>query len=200
MQKYLKDVNNLAVLDSLVKAKSVLRRHFNIAVSISGGSDSDIVLDIVEKQKGNKHVEYIWFDTGIEYQATKDHLKFLEEKYGIEIKRIKAIKPIPTCCREFGVPFLSKNVSEMLSRLQKNNFKFEDKPEEQLISEYPNCKSAIRWWCNTAGKINQFNIAYNKHLKEFLIQNPPPLIYLISAAHTPKRNQQKNLYKKAGQT
>ena len=30
-------------------------------------------------------VSYIWCDTGLEYQATKDHLKYLEDKYKIEI-------------------------------------------------------------------------------------------------------------------
>lgn len=113
------DIDNLAVFDTLVKARSVLARHNKIVVSISGGSDSDIVMDIVERTKEGKNVEYIWFDTGIEYQATKNHLLYLESKYGVEIHRIKAIKPIPTCCREYGVPFISKQVSENISRLQK---------------------------------------------------------------------------------
>ena len=38
--------------------------------SISGGSDSDIVLDIVTKCDNNKIVDYVFFDTGLEYQAT----------------------------------------------------------------------------------------------------------------------------------
>lgn len=42
-------IENLAVLDSLIKSKAVIGKHSKIAVSISGGSDSDIVMDIVEK-------------------------------------------------------------------------------------------------------------------------------------------------------
>lgn len=175
MEKYLEDVDNLAVFDSLIKAKSVINRHSKIFVSISGGSDSDIVLDIVEKTRGNKQVEYVFFDTGIEYQATKNHLKFLEEKYGIEIKVEKAIKPIPTCVRKYGVPFISKFVSENISRLQRSGFKFEDEPFEVLKGKYPNCISSLQWWCNckSGDEMSRFNISQNKWLKEFLIKYPP---------------------------
>ena len=99
-------------------------------------------------------------------------MKFLEDKYGIEIKVERAIKPIPTCCREYGQPFLSKYVSEMVQRLQRHNFKWEDKPFEELIKEYPNCKGALQWWCNSNNSKN-FNILRNRYLKEFMIENPP---------------------------
>ena len=52
-----------------------------VLCSISGGSDSDILLYIITKCDKNKIVDYVFFDTGLEYQATKDHIKFLEEKY-----------------------------------------------------------------------------------------------------------------------
>lgn len=168
-------IENLPIVDAMLKANSVLGRHLKVSVSISGGSDSDIVIDMIEKvKKPYNEVKYVWFDTGVEYQATKDHLKYLEEKYGVQIERRKAIKPIPTCVREYGVPFLSKYVSEMISRLQKYEFKWEDEPEEILLKKYPKCISAIRWWCNTANKkVKQYNISYNKYLKEFLMANPP---------------------------
>ena len=41
---------------------------------------------------------------------TKEHLDYLEQKYGIKIKRLKPEKPIPTCVKQYGVPFLSKYV------------------------------------------------------------------------------------------
>ena len=79
---------------------------------------------------------------------------------------------IPKACTTYGQPFLSKSVSEFISRLQKHNFKWEDKPFEELYAEYPHCKSALKWWCNEwQGKRN--NISWNKWLKEFLIANPP---------------------------
>lgn len=168
-------MNNLTIFDSFAKAKSVISQHQNISVAISGGADSDIVIDLVEKCKDGL-VDYVWFDTGLEYQATKDHLKYLEEKYGVLIKRVKAVKPIPLACKEFGQPFMSKFVSEMISRLQKYNFKWEDKSFEELYKEYPKCKSALMWWTNTSGTGSdnpRFGIHKNKWLKEFMIENPP---------------------------
>lgn len=121
--------------------------------------------------KDNK-VEFVWFDTGLEYRATKEHLRFLEKKYNVKIKSYKAIKPIPTACKEYGQPFLNKYVSEMISRLQRHNFKWEDKPFEELYNEYPKCKVALQWWCNS-NQSNRFDISRNKYLKEFIIANPP---------------------------
>lgn len=144
-----------------------------IAVSVSGGSDSDVMIDMFSKCDPNKKVRYVFFNTGLEYEATKNHLDFLEQKYGITIEREKAIKPIPLSCKQFGQPFLSKFVSEMISRLQKHNFQWEDLPYEELLVKYPKCKSAIDWWCNKKGEGSSFNIKRNKLLKEFLIKYPP---------------------------
>ena len=68
--------------------------------SISGGADSDVILDIVSKCDNKKIVDYVFFDTGLEYQATKDHIKFLEEKYDINIEVIRPEIPIPLSCTE----------------------------------------------------------------------------------------------------
>ena len=139
-----------------------------VLCSISGGSDSDIVLDIVTKCDNKKIVDYVFFDTGLEYQATRDHIKFLERKYNIEIETIRPKVPIPLSCKRYGQPFLSKRVSEMISRLQKHGFKWEDKPFEELIKEYPKCKSALMWWCNAYDDKSRFNIKYNKLFNSYL--------------------------------
>lgn len=168
--------SNQTIHDNVVKAYNKINSplYKKIVCSVSGGADSDVMLDILHKVDKDHKVEYVWFDTGIEYQATKDHLKYLEDKYGIEIKRYKAIKPIPVTCKEYGVPFLSKFVSKTIYALQRHNFKWEDKPYEILIKEYPNAKSYIEWWCNKySPKTTQWNVARNKWLKEFLIENPP---------------------------
>ena len=169
---------NPVIVDSIYKANTVLRSHFNIACSISGGKDSDIMLDLIHKLDEDGNVRYIWFDTGLEYQATKGHLDYLELMYDITIERIKAKKPIPTACKQYGQPFLTKNISEMIYRLQSHDFKWKDKPYEELIQEYPNCKVALMWWCNKHpnaknNPVSMFNINYKKFLKEFLIDNPP---------------------------
>ena len=72
----------------------------NILCAISGGSDSDVMLDICFRCDKDKKIDYVWFNTGLEYQATKDHLKYLEKKYGIKIIPYNAIMPIPTACRK----------------------------------------------------------------------------------------------------
>lgn len=106
---------NQVILDNLIRAWAIINspKYNKILCSISGGSDSDIMLDIVWRCDKDNKVDYVWFDTGLEYQATKEHLKYLEEKYHIDIIHKKAIKPIPTSCKEYGQPFISKNVSEL---------------------------------------------------------------------------------------
>ena len=174
------DINNYAILDGYAKANSLMNRSSTILCSISGGSDSDIVLDIIHNLDDSGKVTYYWVDTGLEYEATKEHLKYLEQKYGIEIKRIKPVKPIPVCVKQYGVPFLSKYVSEQMMRLQKHHFKWEDEPLDVLLKKYPNCKTALQWWCNSyytpengVQQMSRFSINRNKWLKEFIMQNPP---------------------------
>ena len=165
---------NQIIGDNLVRAWSKINspKYKKIVCSISGGSDSDVMLDIVWRCDKDNKVEYVWFDTGLEYQATKDHLKYLENKYGIEIKPYRAIKPIPLTCKQYGQPFLSKNVSKYIAGLQRHNFKWKDESYEQLQKKYPNCDSYLKWWCNK-NTIKSWTVGYNKWLKEFLIENPP---------------------------
>lgn len=174
--------DNLIIFDSLAKADSVVNRggYKSVQVAVSGGSDSDIVMDIIKKIYYDMDVHFVFFDTGVEFKGTKQHLSYLEKKYNTEIQRVKAIKPIPMSVREYGVPFMSKYASEMISRLQKHNFDFKtaDKYtfENQLV-KYPNCKGALKWFYNiheNKGKtISSFNIDRNKYLRDFLISNPP---------------------------
>lgn len=165
---------NEVIGDNLVKAYSKVNQstHGNPVCSVSGGADSDIMLDIIYRCDKDNKVSYAWFDTGLEYQATKDHLEYLEKKYGIKILRFRAIKPIPTTCKKYGQPFLNKHVSEMMMRLQRHNFTWEDGTFEELYAKYPKCKTALKWWCN-ANISDRFDISRNKYLKEFIMLNPP---------------------------
>ena len=89
------------------------RTYDRIMVSISGGSDSDILMDYCERigyPEGT--LKYVFFDTGMEFKATKHHLDFLEKKYGVEIHREKAKVPVPLGVKKYGFPFLSKQTSE----------------------------------------------------------------------------------------
>lgn len=170
--------NNHEIASAFAKTQTYLAKCERAQCSISGGADSDVMLDIVTKADEENKVTYVFFNTGIEYAATKKHLQYLQDKYGVEIKEYKAKTPVALACRKYGQPFISKHISEVISRLQRHGFKWENKPFEELYKEYPKCKAALRWWCNGFGEWSRFNINYYPYLKEFMIENPPD--FLIS--------------------
>ena len=166
---------------SMMKARHLLEIHRKCAASISGGSDSDIVLDLLEMVKPDWcEVVYIFFDTGLEFAATKRHLDYLEQKYSVKIERIKPRKTIPTACREYGVPFISKDVSEMMNRLQRHGFDWNELPEYATVEKYGRCKSALDWYFCTrplsnSGK-SKHEINRYKLLREFIMVNAPKFV------------------------
>lgn len=109
------------VYDALFHTGSKLLEYFGsherIAISVSGGSDSDCIVHLVctyfpeflEKCK------FVFVNTGLEYDATKRHLCDLEKRYGITIDRIRG-QSVVTVVRERGVPILSKMKSHMLGQ------------------------------------------------------------------------------------
>lgn len=184
--------NSRLITDSIVITHAKLKGYEKILCSVSGGSDSDILIDLCQKFDDANKITYVFFDTGIEFRATKEHIVFLEEKYNIHIECVKAEKPIPVCCKTYGQPFISKQVSEWIERLQRHDFKWEDKPFDILYKEYPKCRAALRWWCNDfsrseTGKESSFNIGYNQFLKEFMVQNPPDFKISNKCCHYAKK-------------
>lgn len=169
---------NGTVVDAVTKGYYLFQLHEHPICSVSGGSDSDIMLDLVHSIDSNNKVKYVFFNTGVEYEATKKHLIYLEKRYGITINKIKADIPVPLAVSRYGQPFLSKRVSEMIQRLQSHGFTWEDDSFENLYKRFPNCKSALKWWCNQheplkCGDDSTFNINRHRGLKEFMIKNPP---------------------------
>lgn len=166
---------------SFVKAQNIIndKTYKKVMCSISGGSDSDVILDIVHKvDESINQIDFFFFDTGLEYEATKKHLDELEEKYKIQIRREKPKMSIPLACKTYGVPFLSKWISECIHRLQNHKFEFKDESFEVLLNKHckelsvneafskgklkkgvsmqfgkywRGCVSALRWWCNQWG-------------------------------------------------
>ena len=178
---------NIEILNSWLVTDNKLKRSQKPFVAISGGSDSDLLMHLCATLDEKRKVTYVFFNTGLEFQATKNHIAYLEEKYGVKIETARAVKPIPLCVRQYGVPFLSKRVSELIERLQHHNFKWEDKPFDELYKEYPKCKAALRWWCNDFGEKSRFNISYNTWLKEFMIENPPTFAISNKCCHYAKK-------------
>lgn len=193
--------DNLTIQDALGKALQQVRNHEKIMVAVSGGADSDVMIDLVIRCGGKDKTTFVFHNTGLEYEATKRQLRFLEEKYGIEIQASPPIKPIPLCVRQHGVPFWSKHVSEMIMRLQRHNFQWENLPFDVLYKKYPRCKAALRWWCNDwktdNGGPSRLNIEWAYGLKEFLAAFPPSFAISPKCCHYAKKEPAKK-YEEAG--
>lgn len=172
--------NNPTILDAVIKTEDHINRVAQeggkIMVSISGGSDSDIMLDMFERLGYDEgEVVYVWFDTGLEYDTTKRHLKDLEAKYGVEIKRYRPEMTVAQACKKFGVPFHSKLDSSKIKKLQAKGFRWESKRLEDLSVEYENAMDGLKWWCNA--HTPRFSIGRSFALKAFMVQNHPPKIF-----------------------
>lgn len=165
------------ILNAFAKSQNYIHKADSIVCGVSGGSDSDIVLDLVIRAGGKDKTHFVFFDTGVEYAATKEHLGYLEDKYGIVIERYRPKYPVPAAVKKCGQPFWSKQVSRHIHFLQAHGFKWEDKPFEELYAEYPKCKSALKWWCNSHkfkdGKHSMLDVGAVFGLKEFLMAHPP---------------------------
>ena len=193
------EIKNLAELEAFFKCERHLFLHRKVMVSISGGSDSDIILDLILRVIAARYNDYtcelhfVFFDTGIEYEASKRHLLYLEQKYNITIERRRAVTPVPNGCRKYGVPFLSKYASEMINRLQKHNFDFSqgDRPFDELLAAYPQCKGALRWWCSINGEKSAYSITRFYMLREFMIENPPDFLISCECCNGAKKNNAK---------
>lgn len=69
-----------------------LIEHPNAICSYSGGSDSDIMIHIIEQVRklyNLPSIQYAFFNTGLEMEATKRHVKEIAEQYGVEIKEYR---------------------------------------------------------------------------------------------------------------
>ena len=165
-------------------------------VSISGGSDSDIVIDLCHKYI--KDCTYVFFNTGLEYNATLEHLDYLEERYNVSIERLKPKMSIVTSCKQYGLPFISKNVSQFIERLQSHKYDFNGECYEKDIRDYPDCISALNWFYNKNGYGSQFNIAVNKGLREFLISEPPSFKISAKCCQYVKKDVAKDYLKSKG--
>ena len=116
-----------------------LRQHPNAVCSYSGGSDSDILIDLVETARemfSLTPVQYVFFNTGLEMDATKRHVKDVANKYNVNIEEIRPEKNIVLATREFGIPFASKIISSALEVMQCNNIPITIKEEYDCAVGY----------------------------------------------------------------
>lgn len=155
-------------IESIIAKRLV--EHPNAVCSYSGGADSDIMIDLIERTRKTFNlppIQYVFFNTGLEMQATKVHVKKTAGKYGIEIKEYRPAKgdDIVSATRRNGQPFVSKIMSAGLEGWQKKGLPLsiakeydqaEDKAakRQELRERYPHCESTINFLCccNSAGE------------------------------------------------
>ena len=170
-----------------------LKQHPNAVCSYSGGADSDLLIDLIETARtimpSLPPVKYVFFNTGLEMKATKDHVKATDAKYGIEIEELRPKINIVQATRKYGVPFVSKIMSEGLDNWQKKGVPIsvgdeydqaEDKAAKraELRERYPKCESLLNFLCccNKDGEPRpniQLVINSSKYMRDFIAENPP---------------------------
>ena len=115
-----------------------LREHPNAICSYSGGADSDIMIDLIERTRRIFElppIKYVFFNTGLEMKATKDHVKDVAEKYGVEIEEVRPKINIVQSTRKYGIPFVSKIMSGGLSDWQKKGVPLSIAQEYDQLSQ-----------------------------------------------------------------
>ena len=169
-----------------------LRQHPKAICSYSGGADSDIMINVIERTRvafGLPPIKYVFFNTGLEMKAIKDHVKDTAEKYGVEIEECRPKVNIVRATREHGMPYISKIMSAGLEGWQKKGIplsiaeeyeKAEDKQakRQELRERYPKCESVINFLCccNSAGEPRpniQLVINSSKYMRDFIAECPP---------------------------
>lgn len=169
-----------------------LYQYPNAICSYSGGSDSDILIDLIERVRkvfNLPSVDYVFLNTGLEMKATKDHVKAIAKKYGVEIREIRPRVGIVQASREHGIPFVSKIMSAGLEGVQTKNIPLsiydeynsatdKVKKRKELKERYPKSESVINFLCccNSKGEPRpdiQLVINSSKFMLDFIKQNPP---------------------------
>ena len=169
-----------------------LVEHPNAICSYSGGSDSDIMIDLIERTRHAFElppIKYVFFNTGLEMKATKDHVKATAEKYGVDIETVRPKISIVQASRKYGIPFVSKIMSGGFEKWQKKGVPLsiadeyndaEDKQakRKELRERYPNCESLINFLCccNKDGDPRpniQLVINSSLYMLDFIKEYPP---------------------------
>lgn len=177
-------------IESIIAKRLI--EHPRAICSYSGGSDSDLMIDIVERTRKAfdlPPIQYVFFNTGLEMKATKNHVKRTSARYGVEIKEVKPKTNIVLATRRYGVPFVSKIMSGGLEEWQKKGVPLdiadeynaaEDKTgkRRELKKRYPGCESLINFLCccdkNGEPRPNiQLVINSSLYMLDFIREHPP---------------------------
>lgn len=177
-------------INSIVERRLI--EHPNAICSYSGGADSDIMIDVIERARTGLNlppIKYVFFNTGLEMKATRDHVKDTAAKYGVEIEEVRPKINIIMASRTYGIPFISKIVSERVGAWQKKSFPLEIVDEfnssndkgakiKELFERYPKQSQVLKFFCDcdADGRIytnSQLSISSSKYLLDFIKECPP---------------------------
>lgn len=183
--------NKFEAIKSIIAKR--LREYPNAICSYSGGSDSDIMLHLIEtvrKAFNLPPIQYCFFNTGLEMEAIKRHVSEMESLYGVTITKHRPKKNIVQATREYGQPFVSKIMSAGIEGIQSKKIPLsihkeyadaEDKAAKraELKERYPGCETTINFLCccNSKGEPRpdiQLVINSSKYMLDFITDNPIP--------------------------
>lgn len=169
-----------------------LIEHPKAICSYSGGADSDIMIDLIERTRtlfDLPPITYVFFNTGLEMKATKDHVKAVAIKYGVNIQTVRPKISIVQASRKYGIPFVSKIMSGGFEEWQKKNIPLtiadeyaaadsKQEKRKELRERYPHCESLINFLCccNSDGDPRpniQLVINSSKYMLDFIKEYPP---------------------------
>lgn len=169
-----------------------LTDHPNAICSYSGGADSDIMIDLIERTRmiySLPSIKYVFFNTGLEMKATRNHVREVAEKYNVDIEEVRPKVNIVQATRKHGQPFVSKIMSAGLEEWQKKNIPLsiadeyseaEDKiaKRAELKERYPHCEAVINFLCCCNGKGEprpniQLVINSSRYMRDFIGAYPP---------------------------
>lgn len=183
-------IEKFMAIESIIAKR--LKEHPKAICSYSGGSDSDILIDLIERVRkmfGLDPVAYEFFNTGLEMKAIKNHVKEAARKYGVEITEYRPAVNIVNAVRQYGVPFLSKAISRSMWDVQRHGIPFSivdefenagDKFEKtmELRERYRGGVDGVRFLCSVNAKTGeaertQFTINGRPYLLDFMREFPP---------------------------
>lgn len=183
------------IIDAFIKTQAMYNEYGVCNVSISGGADSDIMLDICTNLDTEHNMfRYYFINTGMEYEATRRHIKELEVKYDITIEQVRPQVSCKVICSTYGMPFISKQVSEYIGKLQAAGFQWtnDEKELKKLL------KGAYDWWSKEPADIHKppyISVYRNRYLKEFLMEYNPKIKISDKCCHFLKKKTSIEIYK-----
>lgn len=109
-------VDVFRINNTMGKMDYYLSNHNSICVSVSGGSDSDIIVHMIATyfRQFLPKIHFVFADTGLEWTATREHIKYLQSKYDMKIDTVRGMSVV-TAVRTCGVPVISKRHSDVIN-------------------------------------------------------------------------------------